>query len=110
MAHILRDGAVSHPRRHAPFAAHPSRMEPTTAREATQAHRLATNRAAPLSLSGRPRAGTRRTMAHVQVQQRNGDWHEVRGTALKISGIGRYRIIITDDLASFRNMEVDDLK
>ena len=40
-------------------------------------------------------------MAHIRLHKEDGDWIEVRGTALKIPGVDRYRIIITTDLDIF---------
>lgn len=40
-------------------------------------------------------------MAHIRLRKENGDWIEVRGTALKIPGVARYKIIATTNLELF---------
>src|SRR5215217_1708594 len=49
-------------------------------------------------------------MAHVLVRRANGEWVEVRGTALKIPGRGRYKIIVTSDVGMFVGKTAEGLR
>jgi hypothetical protein len=49
-------------------------------------------------------------MAHVQIRRPGGQWHEVRGTAMKLAGQNRYRITVTEVDPSLLHGGLDELE
>ena len=49
-------------------------------------------------------------MAHVQIRAPGGQWHEVRGTAMKLPRRARYRVILTEIDEALRNARIEDLE
>jgi hypothetical protein len=49
-------------------------------------------------------------MAHVLVRKANGEWLEVRGTALNVHGRRNYRIVITSDFGEFAHRPIELLE